>query len=97
MLSAAIVFAAPLLARQTVTLVTAVVLPEGKYSKAAVHEMGREAAHILKQSGVSLRWRIGAPPQAISGLLVVVKLVGRCDMDGSPAYSNLVRWAGPTP
>jgi hypothetical protein len=86
MLSAAIAFAAPLLARQPATLVTAVVMPDGKFSKAAVREMGREAAHILKQSGVTLRWRIGAPPQAISGLLVVVKLVGRCDMDGSPAY-----------
>ena len=48
--------------------------------------MGREAAHILKQSGVSLRLHVGIPPQAVSGLLVVVKLVGHCDMDGSPAY-----------
>jgi hypothetical protein len=48
--------------------------------------MGREAAHILKQSGVSLRWHLGAPAQAVSGLLIVVKLVGHCDMDGSPAY-----------
>ena len=68
------------------TPVTAVVLPDGKYSKVAVHEMGREAAHILKQSGVSLRLRVGAPSQAVNGMLVVVKLVGHCDMDGSPAF-----------
>ena len=85
-LSTAIAFAAPLLARQPVTLVTAVVMPDGKYSKAAVREMGREAAYILRLSGVSLRWRLGAPAQAVTGLLVVVKLVGRCDMDGSPAF-----------
>ncbi|MGB6944250.1 MAG: hypothetical protein WBE37_17750 [Bryobacteraceae bacterium] len=46
--------------------------------------MGREAARILKQSGVSLRWQVGIPDKAVSGLLVVVKLVGNCDMDGSP-------------
>jgi hypothetical protein len=48
--------------------------------------MGREAAHILKQSGVSLRWRLGIPAQSVSGTLVVVKLEGHCDMDGAPAY-----------
>lgn len=83
---AAILSAAPLLAGQPSTPVTAVVLPEARYSKVAIREMGREAAHILKQSGVSLRWRIGIPPQSVSGTLIVVKLVGRCDMDGSPAF-----------
>jgi hypothetical protein len=48
--------------------------------------MSREAGRILKHSGLSLRSRLGAPPQAVSGLLIVVKLVGNCDMDGSPAY-----------
>jgi hypothetical protein len=48
--------------------------------------MGREAAHILKQSGVGLRWHVGIPPQSVNGRLVVVKLVGHCDMDGSPAF-----------
>jgi len=67
------------------TPLTAVVLPDGRYSKVAVREMSREAGHILKRSGISLRARIGAPPQAVNGLLVVVKLVGHCDMDGSPA------------
>jgi hypothetical protein len=76
----------PVLAEQKTEPVTAVVLPDGRYSKTAIVEMGREAGHILKRSGVSLRWRIGVPPQAVSGLLVVVKLVGRCDMDGPPAY-----------
>ena len=66
------------------TQVTAVVLPEGRYSKVAVREMGREAAQILKQSGLSLRWHIGIPAQSVSGMLVVVKLVGHCEMDGSP-------------
>jgi hypothetical protein len=66
--------------------VTAVVLSEKRYSKVAIREMGREAAHILKQSGVSLRLRLGVPAQSVSGTLVVVKLMGRCDMDGSPAF-----------
>jgi hypothetical protein len=86
MLSAAILRAAPVLAGPSFTPVTAVVIPEGPYSRVAIREMGREAAHILKKSGVSLRWRIGAPAQSVDGLLVVVKLMGRCDMDGSSAY-----------
>ena len=65
---------------------TVVVLPEGRYSKSAVREMGREAAHILKPSGLSLRWHVGAPSRSVNGILVVVRLVGDCDMDGSPAY-----------
>lgn len=83
--SAAIFSAVPLLARQETTPVTAIVLPNGPYSNLAIREMGREAAKILKQSGVSLRWRVGAPAQPVTGLLVVVKLQGHCDMDGSPA------------
>lgn len=75
----------PILAGSPSTPVTAVVMPEGRYSKTAVREMGREAGHILKQSGVSLRVRVGVPSQPVSGWLVVVKLVGDCDMDGSPA------------
>ena len=71
---------------QLSTQVTAVVLPEVRYSRAAIREMGREAAHILKQSGVSLQWQVGEPAQAIDGRLVVVKLLGRCDMDGPPAF-----------
>jgi hypothetical protein len=63
-----------------------VVLPDGRYSRVAIREMGREAAHILKKSGVSLRWHLGEPAQGVDGLLVVVKLVGRCDMDGPPAF-----------
>jgi len=83
---AAISCAASLPDSQPSSQVTVVVLPDGRYSKVAIREMGREAGHILKQSGVSLRWHVGAPAQAVSGLLIVVKLVGRCDMDGSPAY-----------
>jgi hypothetical protein len=78
--------AVPVRAEQKTEPVTAVVLPDGRYSTTALGEMGREAGHILKRSGVSLRWRIGVPPQAVSGLLVVVTLVGRCDMDGPPAH-----------
>jgi hypothetical protein len=63
-----------------------VVLPDGRYSKVAVREMSREAAHILKKSGILLRSRVGVPSQAVSGMLIVVKLVGHCDMDGSPAF-----------
>jgi len=65
---------------------TAVVLPEGRYSRVALREMGSEAAHILTQSGVSLRWQLGQPAHAVSGLLVVVKLLGRCDMDGPAGF-----------
>jgi hypothetical protein len=60
------------------------VLPGPRYSKVAIREMIRESARILKQSGVSLHWQVGSPDQAVMGRLVVVKLVGRCDMDGSP-------------
>jgi len=67
------------------TQVTVVVMPDGRFSRIAVGAMGREAAHILKKSGVSLDWRIGDPGQSVDGLLVVVKLVGRCDMDGPAA------------
>lgn len=76
----------PVPAHSASTNVTAVVLPEGRYSKLAFREMNREAGRILKRSGIALHSRIGAPPEAVSGLLVVVKLNGRCDMDGSPAY-----------
>jgi hypothetical protein len=66
--------------------VTAEVLPDARYSRVAIREMGREAAHILKKSGVSLHWRLGEAGQSVNGLLVVVKLVGRCDMDGPAAF-----------
>jgi hypothetical protein len=68
------------------TQVTAVVMPDGRYSRVAIREMGREAAQILKKSGVSLLWHLGVPPQGVNGRLVVVKLVGHCDMDGSSAF-----------
>ncbi len=67
------------------TQVTAVVMPEGRYSRVAVGEMGREAARILQKSGVSLSWDLRQPAQEVNGLLVVVKLVGGCDMDAPPA------------
>ena len=67
------------------TQVTAVVLPDGRYSRLALHEMGLEAAHILKTSGISLQWQVGVPAHAVNGRLVVVKLLGRCDMDGARA------------
>jgi hypothetical protein len=90
MFCAAISDAASVVAVQPPTListpVTAVVLPDGKYSKVAITEMVREATRIVKHSGVSLHWQIGALAQPVTGLLVVVKLVGRCDMDGSPAW-----------
>jgi len=85
-LCAGILSAATVLAGQPSSSVTAVVIPDGRYSKVAVREMGREAAHILKHSGLSLRLHVGIPAQSVNGILVVVKLVGRCDMDGSPAF-----------
>jgi hypothetical protein len=84
-LALAVCCAAPVLAVQPSTPVTAVVMPDGRYSRVAIREMGREAAQILKKSGVSLRWHLGKPAQAVNGRLVVVKLVGRCDMDGPAA------------
>jgi hypothetical protein len=66
--------------------VTAIVVPDGRYSSVAIREMGREAAHILKQSGVVLHWHLREPTLVVNGRLVVVKLLGRCDMDGSPAF-----------
>jgi hypothetical protein len=64
--------------------VTAVVLPDGRFSQVAIRQMIREAAQILKKSGVSLSWHLGRPVQSVEGLLVVVKLTGACDMDGAP-------------
>ncbi len=84
--AAGICCAVAMQAKSPSTPLTAVVLPSGPYSQVAIREMGREAAHILKQSGLSLHWRVGAPSQSVNGLLVVVKLLGRCDMDGSPAF-----------
>src|SRR5260370_35455724 len=67
----------------------------GRYSPVAIREMGREAVHILKESGVSLNWRLGEPAQGVNGLLVVVKLAGRCDMDGPSAIPErgLLGWS----
>jgi hypothetical protein len=78
--------AIPLFANSSATAVTAVVMPQGRYSQLAFREMNREAGRILKSSGIALHARIGPPPDAVTGLLVVVKLVGQCDMDGTPAY-----------
>jgi hypothetical protein len=64
------------------TAVTAVLMPDGPFSPMAIHEMGREAAGILKHSGVLLRWRFGPSVQVSDGLLIVVRLRGRCEMDG---------------
>jgi len=64
------------------TPVTAVLMPDGRYSPMAIREMGQEAAGILKHSGVTLRWRLGPSIQVSNGRLVVVRLRGRCEMDG---------------
>lgn len=50
----------------------------------AIREMGREAANILKNSGVTLRVRLGSV-QVSDGLLIVVRLRGECEMDGRSA------------
>lgn len=67
------------------TTITAVLLPDGRFSTVALRAMEEEAAHILKASGVKLRWRLEGASEVSEGLLVVVMLHGRCDMDGSPA------------
>jgi hypothetical protein len=78
--------AASVQAAQPSTQLTAVVMPDGPYSRVAIREMGREAARILKKSGVSLHWHLGEPAEVVDGRLVVVELVGRCDMDGPLAF-----------
>jgi hypothetical protein len=84
-------FAASLTGPPPPTPVTAILMPDVRYSPMAIGEMGREAARILKRSSVSLRWRLGTTAQATSDVLVVVRLHGRCEMDGASAVTK----AGP--
>jgi len=78
--------AAPGLAGQAPqTTLTAVLLPDGRYSMSALRAMEHETAHILKASGVKLRWRLQGSSEVANGLMVVVMLHGRCDIDGSAA------------
>jgi len=78
--------AVPVLAGQPSTPVTAVVMPDGRYSRVAIREMVLEATNILKKSGVALHWHLGEPAGEVNGFLVVVKLLGSCDMDGPPVF-----------
>jgi hypothetical protein len=81
-------FAASLPGVPPPTPVTALLMPDGRYSPMAVGEMGREAARILKRSSVSLHFRVGSIAQATSDVLVVVRLHGHCEMDGSAAAAK---------
>lgn len=67
------------------TSVTTVLVPDERYSPLAVSEMGREAAKILKRSGLAFHWRVSPADEVYAGLLIVVRLRGRCDMDSQPA------------
>lgn len=83
------VFGLPAIAAEGAsTSVTVVVMPEGQYSQSSLREMGREAASILKRSGVTLRLRLGDPGQVSDSLLVVVRLKGDCEMDGTASASK---------
>jgi len=73
--------ASALAAGNTPGAVTAIIVPEGHYSRPALQEMGREAGRLLKDSGVTLRWQLATSAQDIQGLLIVVELHGNCDMD----------------
>jgi len=84
---AVVLCAVPAWAGSPPTPVTAVLMPDARYSPMAIREMGREAAGILKHSGVTLRWRFGAV-QVSDGLLIVVRLRGECEMDGRSAVIN---------
>src|SRR5260370_15351929 len=44
--------------------------------------MRREAASILKRSGLALDWRVGTNTEVFQEPLVIVKLKGQCDMQG---------------
>jgi hypothetical protein len=79
---AVVLCAGPVLAAPPPTPITAVLLPDGRYSEMAIREMGHEAAKILKHSGVALRWHLGPSTQVMDGLLVVVELRGQCEMGG---------------
>jgi hypothetical protein len=82
---AALLCATPIRAGSPSAPITAILLPDGAYSPVAIREMGREAAGILKHSGLKLHWRVGVSSQATSELLVVVRLRGACEMDAPPA------------
>jgi hypothetical protein len=70
-------------------------MPDGRFSPAALREMELEATSIMKNSGAKLRWHLDAPAEASAGLLVVVMLHGRCDMDGpvSPLTPGPLGWS----
>jgi|SRR5580700_2130794 hypothetical protein len=82
---AVVLYAVPVVAGSPPTPVTAVLIPDSRYSPMAIREMGREAAGILKHSGVTLRWRFGPSAQVSNGRLIVVRLRGECEMDGESA------------
>lgn len=91
----ALIHAAPVPAGSPPAAITAVLMPDENYSPIAIREMGREAAGILKHSGLKLQWRIGPSPQATSDLLVVVRLRGRCEAEAPPAplQSGALGWS----
>ena len=65
---------------------TVILMPGHRYSTLAVQEMGREAAVILKRSGIDVQLHIGYTREVFEGSLVVVNLRGNCDMEeDSPA------------
>jgi hypothetical protein len=59
----------------------AILIPDQPYSASAIQEMGREAAAILKRSGIILRLQVGVTREAFDGSIVMVKLRGHCDTD----------------
>jgi len=70
------------------------VLPQGEYAPVVIKEMVREAASILKHSGLKIEWRLGAGNQVFEEPLAVVKLLGTCNMDlpGSPGKLGPLGW-----
>jgi len=64
---------------------TVAVLPQGHYAPAVIQEMKREAASILKHSGLTIGWHIGAGQEVYDEPLAVVKLTGTCSMDSTGA------------
>jgi hypothetical protein len=70
------------------------VIPDGQFAPAAVREMTREVARIMKRSGLKLEWHLDSVEKVFNEPLAVVKLLGTCGMDvrGAAAKPGPLGW-----